>query len=61
MALGGGLKALELFALQAANGDDAELSTGSLECGSELDDTLEPGLTATREASDPQVAISQAT
>ena len=59
MPLTGVIELLALFALQAADSDDTELSFGSLEDGSELGDKVASGLAAMKAASGPQVVISQ--
>ncbi|MCP9903118.1 hypothetical protein KBY72_13935 [Cyanobium sp. BA5m-21] len=58
MPASGVLELLTLFALQAADSDDDELTFGSLEDGSELGEKVASGLSAMKEASGPQVAIS---
>jgi len=60
MPLTGVIELLTLFALSAADSEDAELSFGSLEDGSELGDKVASGLAAMRAMSGPQVVISQA-
>ena len=59
MPLSGVVELLALFALQAADSDDAELTFGSMEDGSELGDKVASGLSAMKVASGPQVVISK--
>jgi hypothetical protein len=60
MPLSGVLELLTLFCLSAADSKDADVAFGSLEDGSELGEKVASSLAAMKDASGPQVVISQA-
>lgn len=59
MPTSGVVSLLTLFALRASESEDSQLTFGSLEDGSELGDKVASGLDAMKQATGPQVVISQ--